>query len=281
MPETVVLVDDDADVRATLAACLREEGLDVLEAANGLEALLHVKRARPRAVVLDLQMPRLGGLEALKRIRAFDPEIRVVVVTSTEDAELHRQALALGARAVFTKPVLTGDVLAALGHGARPPATAAAGKILVVDDEPEIRRLLGEALGAMGYETRETADAPGGLRAVIDWAPDIVLLDIKMPGLDGVGALPAMAALAPAMKVIMVSGSTNAEVARRALAHGAFDYVTKPVDFEYLGHAIASALTMRELDETPGKESRDASEGRASQAKRPSPSPARHEHAPR
>ena len=65
MPETVLVVDDDPEVRAALGEYLRSEGFEVLEAENGLEALVHVKRARPRAVVLDLMMPRLGGLEAL------------------------------------------------------------------------------------------------------------------------------------------------------------------------------------------------------------------------
>src|SRR5207302_9975363 len=70
---------------------------DLVEAANGLEALLQVKRSRPAGVVLDLLMPRLGGLDALKRIRTFDPAIRIVVITGSPDPELVRQAKALGA----------------------------------------------------------------------------------------------------------------------------------------------------------------------------------------
>jgi CheY-like chemotaxis protein len=82
--------------RTTTTACakplgeyLRSHGCDVLEATNGLEALLQVKRQRPAAVVLDLNMPRLGGIEALKRMRAFDPAMVVMIVTSvTDDREL-------------------------------------------------------------------------------------------------------------------------------------------------------------------------------------------------
>jgi CheY-like chemotaxis protein len=262
MPGIVLVVDDDAEVRATLGDYLREEGFDVLEAANGLEALLQVKRVRPRAVVLDLMMPRLGGLDALKWIHAFDPAIGVVVVTGTEDSGLHREALALGALAVFTKPVRVADLAAALGAGATPaapppapapapvPAAAAppAAKVLIVDDEPEVRATLEELLRARGYETRGAGDGLSGVRAVLDWRPDVVLLDIGMPGLSGVGALPVIAALAPSTKVIMVSGSTNVEVSKRALAYGAFDYVTKPVDVGYLARAIDTAVTMKQLE---------------------------------
>src|SRR5207244_13615486 len=93
----VLVVDDDRDVRETVVELLRGEGFDVVEAANGLEALLQVKRARPAGVVLDLLMPRLGGLDAIKRIRTFDPAIRIVVITGSPDPELVRQAQALGA----------------------------------------------------------------------------------------------------------------------------------------------------------------------------------------
>ena len=259
---TVLIVDDDPEVRATLAEYLAEDGFEVAEAGNGLEALAHVKRARPRAIVLDLMMPRLGGIDALQRIRGFDPTIGVVVVTGTEDIELHRKALALGALAVFTKPVAPSDVAVALGgrgpapgrpapapRAADTPATPPLAKVLVVDDEPQVRAMLEELVGAMGYETRSAPDGLTGVRAVLDWDPDIVLLDIGMPGLSGVGALPVIARLAPTTKVIMVSGITNLEVSRRSLAYGAFDYVAKPVDVDYLQRSLETAVMMKRLEE--------------------------------
>src|SRR5437899_12312826 len=100
-----VVVEDDPEARHVLRDFLRLRGLAVLEAQNGLEALLSVKQHRPGVVVLDLNMPRLGGLEALKRIRPFDPTIRVAVVTEDPDAAIHEQARALGATVVLIKPV--------------------------------------------------------------------------------------------------------------------------------------------------------------------------------
>src|SRR2546427_1532687 len=100
-----LVVDDDPEARKVLKDFLRLRGLAVLEARNGLEALLSVKQHRPGVVVLDLNMPRLGGLETLKRIRPFDPTIRVAVVTEDPDAAIHQQARALGATIVLIKPV--------------------------------------------------------------------------------------------------------------------------------------------------------------------------------
>lgn len=260
----VLVVDDEDEFREVVVEHLRTQGFEVAEASNGLEALLRVKRLRPAFVVLDLMMPRLGGVGVLKRIRAFDPSIRVVVVTGIQDEELHRQARALGAAFILMKPVAPPDLLAALGvadpapaEPAAPPAGpppspappgASSGRVLVVDDDPGLRTLLDEFLTLDGYRVRSVADAAAALRAIVEEVPDVVLLDIGMPGLSGVDALPAVRALAPDVKVIMVSGESSAELAQRALAYGAFDYVTKPPDLAYLKQSLETALMMRQLE---------------------------------
>lgn len=255
----VLIVDDDRDVRELLVESFRLSGFDVVAAANGLEALLYVKREQPDAVVLDLMMPRLGGVEALKRIRSYNPGIRVLVVTGNIDPELQRQATAAGAAGVFTKPVSAATLVAALAGpppapvAAKPAAEAGAptGRVLVVDDNAEVRKMLEDALTALGYRTRTASDGAAAVRAVIDDAPDVVLLDVYMPGLSGVGALPTIVALAPHAKVIMISGAANEDVLKRSLAFGAHDYVTKPFEISSLSRALETALAMRRLETGP------------------------------
>ncbi len=110
----VLIADDDAEVRDTIGGCLHEQGFEVVEAANGLESLLQVKRERPDAVLLDAVMPRLGALDVLKRIRAFDPGINVIVITNGDDPLMKQQALALGAMLVLQKPLDQSILIAAL-----------------------------------------------------------------------------------------------------------------------------------------------------------------------
>lgn len=266
-PRKILVVDDDAEIRATVCEYLAMHGFEVIEATNGLEALLQFKRARPAGVVLDLRMPRLGGVDALKRMVAFDPAVRVVVVTGEVDVQVRRQALGLGAKAVLPKPVVLPELRAALGIRPEstepavgranadaekprpaPPPTAMGGRILVVDDDADMRGTLEEFLLSKGYETRSAADAAAALRDIIQAPPDVVLLDINLPGLKGVDALPAILAVASNTKVIMVSGSSDIEVAKRALAYGAFDYVVKPVDFTYLTNSLETLMTMKAID---------------------------------
>ena len=253
----VLVVDDDQDMRAAVAEFLNMQGFEVVEASNGLEALLQVKRLRPYAVVLDIMMPRLGGLQALQHIRAFDPRIRVVVVSGVTDADLLRQAALAGASACLTKPAAFAEIAAALG-GRLPPARAElprvappaqrAGRVLVVDDEAEIREVLQEFLAEKGYDVRPAADAAAAIAAVTAEAPDVVLLDIQMPGLGGVDALAAIRAVAPDVKVIMVSGTSSDDLASRTLAYGAFDYVAKPIDLAYLQRSLETAIMMKGLE---------------------------------
>src|SRR5262249_16378179 len=84
-------------------------------------------------------------------------------------------------------------------------------------------------------------------------APDVVLLDVYMPGLSGVGALPTIVALAPNAKVIMISGAANEDVLKRSLAFGAHDYVTKPFEISSLSRALETALPMRRLESGPSQ----------------------------
>jgi CheY-like chemotaxis protein len=101
----ILVVDDEGDIRDMIVEFLEGRGFEVFHASNGLEALLQVKRMRPDAVILDLGMPRLGGLDALKRIHAFDASMTVVIVTADADPRIRQQALTFGATAVLDKPV--------------------------------------------------------------------------------------------------------------------------------------------------------------------------------
>jgi len=263
-----LVVDDDADMRAMLADYLVMSGFEVRQAANGLEALLHVKRERPGVILLDLHMPRLGGLDAVQRIRAFDRTTKVIVVTGDPDQGLHDRALRLGASLVLTKPLDFSALDAAIGHPPAPRADAARGSeapaaqveppaqpaapppvsglVLIVDDDPELRGILEELMAARGHRAQVASDAIAALRFIGQEAPDVVLLDIEMPGLKGSDALPAILALAPRTKVIMVSGTPNADVAKQSLAAGAFDYVVKPIDLGYLTQSLETALSMKQ-----------------------------------
>ena len=118
----------------------------------------------------------------------------------------------------------------------------AGARVLIVDDEPDIRATLTDLLTADGYRVSTAVDGAAALSCVVEQQPDLVLLDVDMPRLRGVDALVAIRALSPTTRVIVMSGKADLDEAKRALAAGAFDYVTKPFDLAYLDQAIRTAV---------------------------------------
>lgn len=117
MPD-VLIVDDDPRVRALLELALLTNGYTVREAADGFEALLEMAQDPPDAVVMDLSMPRIGGLEVLEALhgRGLTGEVPVVVHTGEDDPTLVERAASLGIAEYFLKPVDPETVVEALGE---------------------------------------------------------------------------------------------------------------------------------------------------------------------
>ncbi|HEX2486326.1 MAG TPA: sigma-54 dependent transcriptional regulator [Myxococcota bacterium] len=122
-------------------------------------------------------------------------------------------------------------------------------RVLIVDDEASIRRSLAGILSDEGYRTTEAADGEAALVEMRgDPAPDAVLLDIAMPGLDGVAVLEELQRSWPGIPVVMMSGHGTIETAVRATQLGAFDFLEKPLSIEKLLLTLRHALEQSRLE---------------------------------
>ena len=115
-------------------------------------------------------------------------------------------------------------------------------RILVVDDEIVVCDVLKEFLTLRGYEVHTALNGRAAIAKVKMERPHIVLLDIMMPGTKGFEVLKEIKRLDPRLGVIMITGVMNMEVAKKAIALGAYDYITKPVDFEYLETVVMAKI---------------------------------------
>ena len=121
--------------------------------------------------------------------------------------------------------------------------------VLVVDDEPEILKSVRENLMDEGYEVLVAVDGPEALRKVDEDPPDLVLLDIKMPGLDGIEVLEQIKSGHPEVPVVMMSAHGTIETAIKATKLGAYDFIEKPLSLERLTVAVQKAIDYQLLEE--------------------------------
>ena len=112
------------------------------------------------------------------------------------------------------------------------------GKILIVDDQFGIRILLNEVLQKEGYDTFQAANGLQALEILNDHVPDLVLLDMKIPGMDGIEILKRMKVLQPDIKVIIMTAYGELDMIQEAMDLGAITHFAKPFDIDDIRKAV-------------------------------------------
>ena len=121
--------------------------------------------------------------------------------------------------------------------------------ILIVDDEPSILQSLSGILTDEGFEVALASNGYEALQYIENEAPDLVLLDVWMPGIDGIETLQEVRKKNPQTQVVMITGHGTIETAVQATKFGAFDFIEKPLSIEKVIVAINNALNFRRLEE--------------------------------
>ncbi len=241
----ILIVDDDAKVREVLYQLLQKSGYQVKTLPSGATALEHLKKERPDLIILDQRMPEMDGLETLKRIRAFDKEIPIVMLTGYGSGDLQIKALKLGINDFLMKGTPTGRFLKAVEDVLerqkmfacrKEPAKKTGAKIMVIDDDPAIRNLLEKFLHKQNHEVRLV---PSGEEALVllkadVYDPEVILLDIQLSGMDGFLTLKQIRKLNKNNSVIMMTGADDLDFRQQALELGAIECLKKPLDLEHL-----------------------------------------------
>ena len=126
-------------------------------------------------------------------------------------------------------------------------------KILIIDDQPEVGETLKEWLAKFGYESAYCSRGEEGLAAIAKENFSAILLDIKMPGEDGISILRKIKSADPAAAVILMTAYPSDETITQALNSGAYDYLLKPFNIEKIQFLIDRAISYRKLLKTSNK----------------------------
>lgn len=244
----LLVIDDDQDTCGYLKNFFEKRGCRVLRAYSGIEGLATVKKEKPGIVLLDIRMEGMDGLEVLKEIKNFDRSIKVIMITVASDDETRQKTEKLGADDFIKKPLNTAylegtvsEKIAAFAKESKKKSMKVP-KILIVDDEEHTRQTLSDHLSPrIECEIIEAADGYAAIEKIKNNDIDLILLDIKMPGISGTEVIEKSMEISKDTSIIVITKWDGSEVSDRVKKLGA-DYIPKPFSLKVVRGKVEEKL---------------------------------------
>ena len=255
----VLVVDDNEPAVVQISDILKENAYHVRLAKDGEEALALLTRMIPDAIVLDLMMPGMDGFQVLRQIRLSESTSNIPVLILTAK-HITKEDLAFLKRNNIHQLIQKGDVkreelLQAIekmlgGTKKTPeakakssPNPAAVPRVLVAEDNPDNMTTV-KAVLADGFRVLEAIDGSEAVKMAREHIPDLILMDIALPGIDGIEAFLTIRADARLqhIPVIALTASATTEDREAILAHGFDAYLAKPIDETLFFRTISQIL---------------------------------------
>ena len=237
----VLVVDDDRRMVKTICDILRIKGYGAVPAYSGEEAVENVKWESPACVLMDIKMPGIDGVGALKLIRNAVPNLPVLLMSAYATGVQVEEAKRQGAYAVLTKPIDVEGVLSFLSLLRKDE------NVLVMDDDPLFSKALKDKLQAKGYWGETEADAGKVLEHMESDYQLMVLLDLKLGDAKGTNILREIRERYPTKPVVMITGNREGmggEI-EKGFQMGAYSCLYKPFETEHLIGIIEEIRQMK------------------------------------
>ena len=253
-----MVIEDDRRSLELLSLYLEDAGVRIVSAHDGSSGLAAVRASAAAAVMLDIRLPGMDGWQVLKALKA-DPataQTPVVVITILDERP---HALELGAADYLVKPVSREGRtrLAYRSRGAagahrkpgRPGGDVSEALVLVVEDNERNLKLVRDVLEFAGYQVISATTAEDGVSLALERSPDLVLMDLQLPGMDGVEALRQLrdSPQTKHLPIVAVTAFAMREDRERALDAGFDGYLEKPISVRALPAQVRSFLASDEV----------------------------------
>lgn len=257
----LLLVDDEEEFLLSSSRALARRGFDVDVAPNGITALDKIENNEYDIVALDVKMPDIEGTDVFLQIRKIRPSLPVILITghgSLEEAFVTGKA---GIADYLSKPVdieeFAEHLRAALRRAEeadsasseiQEPATGSseAIRVMLVDDEIEFLQTMKKILERRNMSIMTAADGESALALLREASVDIIVLDLKMPGMGGEEVLRRVKKEYPGIEVIILTGHPTVDSALKVIKLGANEYIKKPPKIEELVSTIQGLYTSRQ-----------------------------------
>jgi CheY-like chemotaxis protein len=253
-PAQLLIVEDELQLAEMIYEVLVSRGYPkeaIAMMPTGESAVDYVRNHRVDIALVDIKLGESGfaqrvylsGIHVIRAIREMTPKAKVFILSGFATFQMVREGIFdLGVSYCLTKPFKWVDLIQLLHWAAEemqpkrpiilPPDVGApkAGRILVVDDDSEVALSLLEVLGEQGYLVDAAFNGQEALTKLASKSFDAVLLDVFMPGLDGLEVLRQLRARGDQTKVLILTALNDPRIADKAMSLGADDFMTKPYD---------------------------------------------------
>jgi len=236
----ILIVDDEIDLLETLGDIFESKGYNVTMVEDGNRAIELLRKKYFDVILMDLNMPGISGVESFKEVKKLHPSAAVIMMTAGNLAGEIKEALGAGVEAVVDKPFNVKKLVGTIESILERPL------ILVVDDRVEDRETLRDILVAKKYRAFVAKDGYEAIDIVRKSDFDVILLDIRMPGMDGMEVLEVVKEIKPHIGVVMMTGYSSEGLAGQSLKRGAYTCLYKPfLDMEKLLKVIEEVREQR------------------------------------
>jgi DNA-binding NtrC family response regulator len=201
MSHRVLIVDDDRHMVRTLTDIVRLSGWNPDGAHSGEEAVEAVRKQPYQAVLMDVKMAGINGVEAFKAMKALRPEIKVILMTAYTAADIIADAERAGALKVLSKPVVLSGLLEMLEQTRMDPKP-----VLIVADDAAFLANLSELLTEKGYATMVADSLNNALATLEEKSPAAVVLDLYLDGIKSEDSVVAIRRVSPGVALILCNG---------------------------------------------------------------------------
>lgn len=241
----ILIVDDEVELAEAICEGLSSK-YETFTADSAEEGLSFLESKKVDCVILDIRMPGMDGLEALKKINATYPSLPVIMATGDGDEKTAVDALRFGATGYLKKPMKLEEIFQEIERSItdtqKKRGDFSSTEVLLVDDEKLILKTLSKGLGSQPYQLRTANSAAGALDEIRKKPIDILVTDVKMPGQDGFSLIEEARGIQEDFLSIVITGSGNYEGAIESIKSGVFDYISKPVQPKELNETIKRGL---------------------------------------
>ncbi|MCM8787614.1 MAG: response regulator [Candidatus Omnitrophica bacterium] len=242
----ILIIDDDLGIRELLYKALSKRGFVVVTIPYLEQAEEIIFKELFDLIICDFKLMNGSGINFLKKVRQYNQTIPVVIFSGVVTEELEKDAKKFGANYVFSKGI---DIFQFVNEIEKilkikdKDLQKQKFYILIVDDEEGIRRVLCEFCKNIGYETLEAKNGKEAIRIASSENISVVLLDMRMPEMDGMQTLQKLLEINPKLKIIMITAVDDEDKVKKTIEIGASGYLLKPFDFVYLELMLKSFLS--------------------------------------